>query len=76
MKIPDSDYFYFQNQFQDFDALAEVISAWDLDFRQLDRGQSPAMLAQLIGNNVLLSHAHFCRHYHQTGQGRSGSHRW
>lgn len=67
MENLDSTYIYIQNQFEDFDALAEAIRAWDLDFRQLDRGQSPATLSQLIGSDIVISHACFSRHYHQQG---------
>jgi len=65
--MPNASYFIVRSQFDDFDALSEAIRAWDLDFRQLDRGQSTAELSQLIGSQVIFSHARFSRLYHQQG---------
>ena len=65
--MPDVNYVLVRNQFDDFDECAAVIRAWDLDFRQLDRGQSIAELSQVIGHDVVFSHARFTRHYHQQG---------
>jgi len=65
--LSNSNYLFLHHQFDDFDELATTIKAWDLDFRQLDRGQSKANLSQIIGANVAFSHAHFNRHYHQQG---------
>jgi len=65
--MSDSNYLLVRNRFDDFDELATTIRAWDLDFRQLDRGQSVAKLSQIIGSDVVLLHACFSRHYHQQG---------
>jgi len=67
MAVPDSDYILLRRRFDDFDRFATEIRAWDLDFRQLDRGQSTAAVSQLIGPGVLFTHARFNRHYHQQG---------
>ena len=72
--LPKSNYLYLKHRFDDFDELVTTIRAWDLDFRQLDRGQSNADLSQIIGANVVFSHAHFNRHYHQQGSTPPGMH--
>jgi len=65
--VPDSNYLLVRSRFDDFDEFATAIRAWDLDFRQLDRGQSITELSQFIGPQVLFSHSRFTRHYHQLG---------
>lgn len=55
------------SKFADFEEFAEAIREWDLDFRQLDTGNSPAELTQLACGDVLLTHADFNRIYHQRG---------
>ena len=47
--IPCADYSIVCKRFDDFEAFFEAIRAWDLNFRQLDRGQSTAELSQTNG---------------------------
>ena len=65
--MPVSNYVVVRNRFEDFDEFANAVRAWDLDFRQLDRGKSTPEFAQVIGSDVLFSYARFNRHYHQQG---------
>ena len=65
--MPVSSYVVLRNRFEDFDEFATAVRAWDLDFRQLDRGKSTPEFAQVIGSDVLFSYARFNRHYHQQG---------
>jgi AraC family ethanolamine operon transcriptional activator len=57
----------FSKLFSDFEELADNIRAWDLDFRQLDAGESPAEMTQIGYANIQLSHAYFNRRYDQRG---------
>lgn len=59
--------------FSDFDELAANVRAWDLDFRQLDAGESPAEMTQIGYANIQLSHARFNRRYDQRGGTPSGT---
>ena len=53
--------------------LADAIRAWDLDFHQLDPGDSPAELAQVAAGPLLLTHACFNRRYDQHGASPQGA---
>ena len=57
----------FTKRFSDFEELAENVRAWDLDFRQLDAGESPAEMTQIGYANIQLGHASFHRRYDQRG---------
>lgn len=59
--------------FSDFEELADNVRAWDLDFRQLDAGESPAELTQIGYDNIQLTSAHFNRRYDQRGGAPSGT---
>lgn len=59
--------------FSDFDELADNVRAWDLDFRQLDPGESPAEMTQIGLDDIQLSHACFNRRYDQHGGAPSGT---
>ena len=61
------------NHFADFEELADSVRAWDLDFRQLDPGESPAELAQICYGRIQLSHACFNRRYEQRGGAPTGT---
>ena len=65
--MPTSSYVVVRNRFEDFDEFATAVRAWDLDFRQLDRGKSTPEFTQVIGSDVLFGYARFNRHYHQQG---------
>ena len=73
MAQPQADSFAFKHRFSDFEELADTIRAWDLDFRQLDTGSSPAELAQVGTGSLLLTHACFNRKYDQRGSSPYGS---
>ncbi|MBT8438841.1 MAG: helix-turn-helix domain-containing protein [Gammaproteobacteria bacterium] len=70
--IPASSYAVARKRFDDFEELATAIRAWDLDFRQLDRGRSIPEFTQVLGPNVHFTHARFDRHYHQQGSTPAG----
>lgn len=55
------------SHFSDFEELADCIHAWDLDFRQMDPGESPAELTQIGYGGIQLTHARFNRRYDQRG---------
>ena len=59
--------------FSDFEELADNIRAWDLDFRQLDPGESPAEITQIGLDDIQLSHVCFNRRYDQHGGAPSGT---
>jgi len=59
--------------FSDFEELADNVRAWDLDFRQLDAGESPAELTQIGFDKIQLTSAHFNRRYDQRGGAPSGT---
>lgn len=63
----------FSKLFSDFEELADNIRAWDLDFRQLDAGESPAEMTQIGYANIQLGHACFNRRYDQRGGTPSGT---
>lgn len=65
--MPHPQIFIVQNTFADFEVLSETVRAWDIDFCQLDRGETKADLLQYISGNFNLSYALFNRHYHQQG---------
>jgi AraC family ethanolamine operon transcriptional activator len=65
--------YVFTHKFSDFEDLAEGIRAWDLDFRQLDPGDSPAELTQIGYAGFQLAHACFNRRYDQRGSAPSGT---
>jgi len=60
-------------RFSDFEELADNIRAWDLDFRQLDPGESPAEITQIGYAGIQLSYAWFNRHYDQRGGAPTGT---
>jgi AraC-like DNA-binding protein len=62
-----------RGRFGDFDELAEATAGWDLDFRQLDGGVSPAELVQLAEPQTSLIRARLERHYHQRGSSPHGA---
>ena len=64
--------FAFRHRYSDFEELSDTIRAWDLDFRQLDPGDSPAELAQVGTGSLLLTHACFNRKYDQYGASPPG----
>lgn len=63
----------FTKLFSDFEELADNVRAWDLDFRQMDAGQSPAEMTQIGYTNIQLNHACFSRRYDQRGGAPSGT---
>ena len=65
--MPDPQIFIVQNTFEDFEVLSDSARAWDLDFCQLDRGETKADLLQYVSGDLNLGYALFNRHYHQQG---------
>ncbi|MFC1657079.1 helix-turn-helix domain-containing protein [Candidatus Moduliflexota bacterium] len=57
----------FHKDFSDFDELTEAARAWDLDFRQLERGPFRGSISQFIGDGAQLGHARFRRRLEQFG---------
>ena len=57
----------FEMSFSDIDELATQTRAWNLDFRQLDRGQFRGQILQLMLADVQLARARFHSRLHQTG---------
>jgi AraC family ethanolamine operon transcriptional activator len=53
--------------FQDFEHLAKAIRGWDVDFRQLDRGQFQANVTQVDTSAALVTEAVFNRRLDQKG---------
>ena len=62
----------FSRQFNNSDELFELVKGWDLDFCQLDRGNSRAELFQYHTPHVQLGMASFSRQYHQRGTSPAG----
>lgn len=54
-------------QFAEFDQFTEFIDAWDIDFRQVGRGQLNTTLSQVVGNSWSLAKARFDRQAYQQG---------
>ncbi len=59
--------FHLENEFDDFDTFTETIRAWDLDYRQLDRGSFSCGLKQYGQEGIILGQAHFSRALLQSG---------
>lgn len=59
-------------QFQDFDALTEAISDWDLDLVQLESGIFRADVLQTFMSDVLISKAEFFKKVEQSGSAPEG----
>ena len=59
-------------RFRDFDQFREATRGWNLDFRQLDRGELDAQLLQMGLGPVVLMHASFNRRFDQRGGAPSG----
>lgn len=59
--------------FGDFDALAEAIQGWDLDWTQLDAGPLRAELLQATSSSALFTRAGFDRQFHQRGGAPAGA---
>jgi len=65
-------HFFLKESFSDFDAFTYAVRAWDLDFRQLDRGPLQADVLQFSGINGLIAHARFSRRFDQRGAAPPG----
>jgi AraC-like DNA-binding protein len=61
-----------RGRFGDFDELSEATRGWDLDFRQLDSGASPAELLQLSEPQTSFARVRLDRRYHQRGSSPPG----
>ena len=55
------------HRFNDADAFAKLLSAWDVDFRQLDAGRFDGELAQVFSGQVLLTSCALNRRVEQRG---------
>jgi hypothetical protein len=64
-EIPKS--YLLRRTFDDVDDLAAEAEAWNVDFRQLDRGAFVGKLLQFGGNGVHISRARFSRSLRQKG---------
>ncbi|MEN8206986.1 MAG: helix-turn-helix domain-containing protein [Pseudomonadota bacterium] len=59
-------------QFASFEELAEMVVAWDLDFRQLSKNYSTTTADQILAGNILYSHLSsgcFATHAGETPEG-------
>ena len=56
-----------QGEFSEFDALADVVMGWGLDWRQLDRGPLRARMQQVGMPSMQLLRFNFSRKFHQRG---------
>ena len=61
-----------RREFNDFEALAEAIQGWGLDWVQLDRGSLEARLQQVATPSALLTRFCFSRKFHQRGTSPPG----
>jgi AraC-like DNA-binding protein len=68
---PDTPYLA-RGSFSEFDELSEATAGWDLDFRQLDGGASPAELVQLSQPEISFLRTRLDRHYDQRGSSPPG----
>ena len=64
--------FFIHQKFFDFDEFSHAAYAWDLHFKQLDRGDCEAEMLQFASSRSLLSSAKFNRHYDQRGSAPKG----
>ena len=72
MVYASTDGLVLSKQFSNYDQLAESIKGWDLDFCQLDAGDSPAELFQCHTEHSQLNTASLSRQYHQCGSAPTG----
>jgi AraC-like DNA-binding protein len=72
MKYISTDGLVVSEQFSNYDELAESVKGWDLDFCQLDAGDSPTEIFQCHTRHTQLSAASLSRQYHQSGSSPSG----
>ncbi len=61
-----------RREFGDFEAFAEAIQGWGLDWVQLDRGSLKARLQQVTTPSALLARFRFSRKFHQRGTSPPG----
>lgn len=59
--------------FSAFDQLAEAVSDWDFDWKQLDRGPLEAKLLQIAGAKTQIHRVAFSRRFLQQGSAPKGS---
>ena len=59
------------SEFPDASALGRA-AGFDVDFRQLDSGDSTIPATVLVSENITLTHMHFARSYHQRGLAPAG----
>jgi AraC family ethanolamine operon transcriptional activator len=60
-------------RFSDYEQLAEATCGWDLNFRQLDAGQSPSELIQLATPEMNVLRLRLSRQYDQLGRSPVGT---
>ncbi len=65
--LPTSEIIAHAGRFTEFDEFIENTAAWDIDFRQLGRGDLNATLAQVVGKSWSLSRARFDQPAYQQG---------
>ena len=65
-------HFAIRSGFDDFETFREVMSVWDLDFWQLDRGSFAAQLVHVVTPTVILSRSTFSRKLDQNGAPPAG----
>jgi AraC family ethanolamine operon transcriptional activator len=64
---PQSPFFVVDHEFDDVDELAEVTRAWDLDFRQLNRGDFRGSVRQAVLGPIHLAQTTLAGVLHQRG---------
>ena len=57
----------FSAKFAEFDEFNESVAGWDVDFRQLNRGQLNASLFQIVSSGYSLFRARFDQTSYQQG---------
>lgn len=71
MRKPESssnpEFIALSGQFEEFDELVEFSAAWEVDFRQVDRGLLNATLSQAVGDSWSFAKARFDRTAYQQG---------
>jgi hypothetical protein len=65
--------FYLHQRFDNFELFAAAVRGWDVDFRQLDRGEFQTEIKQLATPEVLITEALFNRRLDQKGGSPPGN---
>lgn len=61
------DHFFIHKSFSNFDEFAHDVQAWDLDYKQLDRGECKTDMLQFVHGNSQIDYAKYSRRFDQHG---------